>query len=572
MKEAPLQLRDHAWALGLSLAWALGLSAALHGFIVHDYIPLGDQWALVANSHPDLAQPLLWFTRGFADYFESYPGLSPPYANFVRPGFNLGYWLIGHAAAPVSGAYLYLNYAAIGACAGLCYLVIRQGGGSMPTALPLAAAVPLMPAMVPVLSTLLSPPQAYDPLVAALSLLVLLSWPLRRVWLSAALLLLAVMTKETTLPLAVAAPVLYLFEHRQDLRARRVLEALLLVLPLLLWLALRLADFGGVSNGTYVLSANPGGPLHNLVKLGLRWPFWIEVLPLRKDSEGLAALPSWLLLGANLGLMLAAIGIVGLRWWRRRETPHLAEACLLLSYGFMCLVGVASRYGAVLDVCIVACLGLWLAQAATPRLNVVAALALGAGVVVTDVQAWQAWPERYALVQNYSHIGQDYVATLKTFPAGARVIVLNDPVSWHSQGRWLRRAAGIEAEVVKLADYACPGSALRLEQPCTVALHAAAGPGQFEFSQSCGIDVCGAFVTQEQPAHFEPAAGVAVDLLPLPSSEPGHSADPPQWRGLRLTLADKAAHLLYFDPASRSVKPYAAAGDAASTNRAETLP
>jgi hypothetical protein len=569
-----LQWRDQGWALALSLAWSLGLSAALHGFVVHDYLPLGDQWALVANSYPGQAQPLQWFTRGFADYFESYPGLSPPYADFVRPGFNFTYWMLGHFMAPVSGAYLYLNYAAIGACAGLCYLVMRQGGTAPALALPLAAAVPLMPAMVPVLSTLLSPPQAYDPLAAALALLVLLSWPLRRPWLSAALLLAAVLTKETTLPLAAALPLLYVLEHCRELRTqpRRWLEALLLGLPLLLWLGLRLAAFGGVSNGTYVLEANAGGLLHNLVKLGLRWPFWIDILPLRQGSEGLAALPSWLLLAANLGLMLAAAGIVSLRLLRRHETPHAAEACLLLSFGFMCLVGVAPRYGAVLDVCLVACIGQWLAQRSAPRLTAVPALSLIAGLAVTDLQAWQNWPERYALVRDYAAIGRQYLAALKAYPAGERVLVLNDPISWHSQERWLRSAAGIDAEVVKLADFACPGSALRLRQVCAVALRRQTGAPQFEFTQSCGIEVCGSFVAPPQPLHFEAAPGFAVDLSAQAPGETGRGGDPPQWRTLRFTSGAGPTHLLYFDPASRSFRRYDAAADAATTDRAETLP
>ncbi|MBV8063075.1 MAG: hypothetical protein JOY51_05740, partial [Nevskia sp.] len=94
---APARLcgQDVAVAGGLALAWALSLSWLMHGYVSGQYFPIADQWALIANSHPAFAHPLQWFSRGFSDYFVYDPAVSRPYANFIRPGFNGVFWLLG---------------------------------------------------------------------------------------------------------------------------------------------------------------------------------------------------------------------------------------------------------------------------------------------------------------------------------------------------------------------------------------------------------------------------------------------------------------------------------------------
>jgi hypothetical protein len=558
---APARLvgADLRSAAAVALAWWLGLCWAMHGYVSGEYFPIADQWALIANSHPAFAHPLQWFTQGFSDYFVYDPAVSKPYANFIRPGFNGSFWLLGLFLSPESGGYLYFVYAVLGACAGLVYLLIRQQSAAPAwVALLLAALVPLTPPLIPEIGTLLVAYSAFDPLAAALGLLALMAFARRRWWLTALLLLLALFTKETSLPVLGAVLVLSLWQWwRGRGQGASLLPAVLLLVPLLLWLGLRLAVFGNPAGGVYVLSSK-AALLKQLLHQGLQWPFWLETLPFHLEAPAGQKLQAWLLLAANLGFALAAIGIVGQRLLRRRQAPHPVELALLFSWAFMILVGVSDRLGAVLCMCLLASLGIWLGERQAPRLTALAALCLALGLGATAWRAEGRWHEIEPLVVDYSQLSRQYLAELKSYPAGDTVVVLNDPVSWHSQLRWLRLAGGVPAQLVKVADFACPATAPRLRQPCAVSLKPGAAPGQYEFSQSCGLDWCGAFVAHDQPARISPAAGIDAELVPGPSATPGLS----DWTTLRLNLHRRDLKLLYFDPADRGfhrLDPVAAA-------------
>lgn len=544
--QAPrLNGRDLAMAAGLALAWWLGLSWAMHGYVGGGYFPIADQWALIANSHPAFAHPLQWLTRGFSDYFVYDPAVSKPYANFIRPGFNGSFWLLGLFLSPQSGGYLYFVYAVLGACAGVVYLLLRQQSAAPAgVALLLAALVPLTPPLVPEIGTLLVAYAAFDPLGAVLGVLAIMAWMRGRWWLCALLLLLALFTKETSLPVLGALLLLSLWRWWSGRgQGATLLPALLVAAPLLLWVGLRLAAFGNTAGGVYVLG---GSLLHRLAHQALQWPFWLETLPFHLDAPPAQKLQAWLLLAANLGFALATLGIVGRRVLVGRQAPHPLELALLLSWGFMILVGVSDRLGATLCLCLLGALGIWLGEQQAPRLTALAAACLAVGLGATLWRMPAHWRQIEPLVVDYSKIGRDYLAQLKTYAPGDTVVVLNDPVSWHSQARWLRQAGGVPAQLVKAADFACPASAPRLLAPCTVSLEAGAAPGEYDFEQSCGIDWCGAFVPHDRPARISPAAGVEVELLPGPSP-----SGAPDWTRLRLKLARNGFKLLYFDPADR---------------------
>src|SRR5947207_1733558 len=96
-REVPGLARVFVWsgsivvvAASLTAAWTVAL-AYFARHLVYEYFPVGDEWALLANSNPALASPLEWFTSGFSDYFVFDPTLSTPYANFLRPSANLTY-------------------------------------------------------------------------------------------------------------------------------------------------------------------------------------------------------------------------------------------------------------------------------------------------------------------------------------------------------------------------------------------------------------------------------------------------------------------------------------------------
>ncbi len=544
---APARLgrADLTMAAGLFLAWWLGLCWAMHGYVSGEYFPIADQWALIANSHPAFAHPLQWLTQGFSDYFVYDPAVSRPYANFIRPGFNGSFWLLGLFLPPESGGYLYYVYAVLGLCAGLVYLLIRQQSAAPAwVALLLAALVPLTPPLVPEIGTLLVAYSAFDPLAAALGLLALMAWARGRWVLTALLLLLALFTKETSLPVLGALLLLSLWRWWSGRgQGATLLPALLIAVPLLLWAGLRMVVFGNTAGGVYVLG---GGLLHQLARQALQWPFWLETLPFHAGAPAAQKIQSWLLLGANLGFALAALGIVGQRVLRRREAPHPVELALLLSWGFMILVGVSDRLGAVLCVCLLGSLGIWLGERQAPRLTALAVICLVAGLGATVWRMPGRWQEIEPLVVDYSRLSRQYLAELKTYPAGDTVVVLNDPISWHSQARWLRQAGGVPAQLVKVADFACPATAPRLRQPCAVSLKPGGAPGEYDFEQSCGLDWCGAFVTHDQPARISPAEGVQAELLPGPST-----AGATDWTRIHLKLSRSDFKLLYFDPSDR---------------------
>ncbi len=405
--------------------------------------------------------------------------------------------------------------------------------------------------MVPEIGTLLMAYAAFDPLAAALGLLALLAFARRRWWLAAAMLLLALFTKETSLPVLGALLVLSLWQwwRGRGQSGASLWPVFALVLPLLLWIGLRLSMFGTPAGGVYVLGNGNADPLRQLLRQALQWPFWLETLPFHLEGPLAQKLQAWLLLGANLGFIFAAGGIIGQRLLRRRQAPHPVELALLFSYVFMILVGVADRFGAVLSVCLLAALGIWLGERQAPRLALLAALCMVLGVGATAWRAEGRWNQIKPLVVEYSQISRQYLDQLKSFAPGDTVVVLNDPVSWHSQARWLRLAGGVPAQLVKAADFACPASALRLRQPCTVSLKPGAAPRQYEFTQSCGIDWCGAFVPHDRPARIRPAPQVEAELLPGPPPVPGAI----EWTTLRLELHGSSNFkLLYFDPSDRS--------------------
>src|SRR4051812_43569486 len=127
--------------VAVALLWACAIALPMHGFVA-GYFPLADDWSVLAHSHPRFAQPLGWFTEGFADYLAQPAGQA--YSNFLRPVLNLVYWVQGWWLSPESGAYLYFNYVVIAACAGLCLFAVRNSPARM-SALLLAVVLPLMP-------------------------------------------------------------------------------------------------------------------------------------------------------------------------------------------------------------------------------------------------------------------------------------------------------------------------------------------------------------------------------------------------------------------------------------------
>lgn len=76
-----------------------------------NHVPVGDDIALIANSTPLGNTPWTeWFTSGFAEYFNTYPEWKIEHTNFIRPLFNIVYFLNYAAFGKHYGLYLLISY------------------------------------------------------------------------------------------------------------------------------------------------------------------------------------------------------------------------------------------------------------------------------------------------------------------------------------------------------------------------------------------------------------------------------------------------------------------------------
>lgn len=550
---------DLAIGLALTLGW-FAILAILTADVVAHYFPLADEWAIVADSHPSFADPASWFTDGFRDYFAPPPGVPHESGTtFLRPLFNLAYWLCGWFVAPESGAYLYLPLFAVGSCAGLTWMALRRLQVASTPALALAAAVPLLPSLLPALEPLIQPCMGFDAVAAGLTLLAYLSYTRERYGWSALWLILAVLTKETALPIAAALPAAYFLQQRSTLQEqpRRFAATLvLLAVPLALWLLARLLAFGLDASGqVYVLRSTGYDGLLRLLRLATKWPFWVDAGQLLHTPDLTAAAAArFALLAANACAMAAALALIGLRLWRRAPL-RVEELCLLSSYAFLLLVGTSPRYGVLFDIFLLLCGVLWWRERAAPRpASRVVAAGLLVGVAISTAQATTRWPVLESNALAYAQAGRAYVAALRGFEPGQRVLVLNDPVTFWAPVHWLAQAMEIEAEVMKLADY--PWSPRLLDgiaAPCEATLRASPGdPLTYEFTQTCGIDLLSStrLLPGDQPVRLQREGGIEIALHP-PAAEQAQTPDRPRWRSMRIELSTPDAVLLYFDPGKR---------------------
>lgn len=527
-----------ATAAGLALLWTL-LGCWLARGLIAGYFPLGDEWALLAAADPAISPVSAWFTSGFTTYFVDRPELIVPYTNFVRPAFNAMYWLLGAMLAPESGARLVLNALALGGMSALAWLAMIRGGAAKRPALLLALVLPLMPSLLPALAGMY-PFLAYDPLTACLCLGVYLGYQAGYRGCSIALLFLAVLMKETALPMAAALPLHYLLSSRAD-DGRRWTRCGLLALPLLLWIALRLLSFGDLTGGTYTTGQGLGAMLHGIAEKAQRWPLWVLRAP--ASAGAFYKLSQYAMVAANIALVLAGAWMM-LRRLIERRNLDLAEWVLVFSYGLMLLAGVYARFGAVLDAFLVISIARWLQESPgkAPR---AAAAALALGLACYAMPAWQVLHSVPAQLQPYYDVGRDYTAALRALPAGRRVLVLNDPVTWHARIGALRAVERLPVSVEKLADFTCPTALKSLEQPCTVSL-TPTGERSYEFAQSCGVSICGAKQLAAEPKELR----IAEARVLLPAAKNAMSSTP-LWERYRFELDRGDLDLMYFDPATR---------------------
>ena len=136
--------------------------------VVADYYPHYDEFALLCNSTP-YARPLdptRWITSGFSKYFITYPEINVPSTAFVRPMANLTYWVNYCLFGDSWGNYLYAGYLFAAVACGLVFWLAR---GFLETPRWLSAAAAAIMFLAPSASHLrFNPAYAFDMLAARL--------------------------------------------------------------------------------------------------------------------------------------------------------------------------------------------------------------------------------------------------------------------------------------------------------------------------------------------------------------------------------------------------------------------
>ena len=239
-----------------AVAVGLGVSALLWAI----NLPYRGVFQPTDNDATNLADGLLilpgahwqdWFTRGYRDFFESYPEWPHQHLTaFARPAFQFLIYLAHFVFGEDWASYLAINYLAIGGVAAVGFAIARNALG-LGTAASLFAAMltSLSPAVLE--SAIWELGFASESVATFLAGCAFLAVVARRDVLCAILLCVAVLTKETVVwcPFAAALSVLLRPGPGEPIR-KRAFTASAMLLPIGIWLGLRLAFFDGLG-GTY---------------------------------------------------------------------------------------------------------------------------------------------------------------------------------------------------------------------------------------------------------------------------------------------------------------------------------
>jgi hypothetical protein len=192
-----------------------------------------------------------WFVQGHSRFFDTYPEWPLNLTAFARPGLQFTIYLAHFLFGRDWASYLAINYAAVAGIGAVAFAIARTTLGlDRITAAVTAGLVVLSPAVLEF--SIWQVGFASESLASVFVGCAFLALVARRDLVCLVCLCAALLTKETALwaPLTAAFAVLLRPVHDDDL-LRRGFRALAMLLPLALWLGLRLAFFGGIG-GTYV--------------------------------------------------------------------------------------------------------------------------------------------------------------------------------------------------------------------------------------------------------------------------------------------------------------------------------
>lgn len=421
-------------SLFVALASWVVLVLAYASFWRHLY-PRGDEFALIEASQRASTE---WLTQGFDRYFIAYPEWTVPYTAYLRPVVNAVYWAFSPWSEPLFRAQLLVaNYGVHAANAGLVFAMVAgtlaapQGrawlaaGAVFCSVAFFASAMPLQPAF------------AMDGLAAFAGLLAIWLAAAGRTSVALLLFALALLTKESALPVG-AALMLY-GGHRRQWRLALGVGALLL-----LWVGLRWYAFGGF------------GPVHSLSRpFQPMWVLvdgWAGARHLQLPSGGWRELVAPAMLLALIGLLVLSLPALKLALSSGEPRPAgraqgLAELlgwAVLSSALYLAATDTHPRFTYVFGVLLVPLLasdGRRLARGLLRLLLLTGAIA-----------AVYSWTRIDSAAQaTHQQAARALVQSLASLPAeGPPIYIVNDHVGGYASATSMQRFAGLQRPVVRV--------------------------------------------------------------------------------------------------------------------------
>ena len=266
-----------------------------------------------------------WFTRGYSDFWDRYPEWPLGGTEFTRPAFQFVIYLVHFALGRDWASYQVINCFAAAGLAAVAFQIAQTALG-LRTGLSLLTAI-LVVSSPPVLQCwVFGLAFAIEPLATLLVAGAFLAVVARRDFLCLTFLFAALLTKENAAWAPLAAAITIMLRPRPDepLR-RRAFAAAAMFLPVVMWLGLRFAFFGGIG-GTYATADyTPLADFLNLTFHKLKEIHFLFVSPHYFVTE----VRSWALIDRAIFIGASLLVYALLLLWARRIMPEMVR---LLGY------------------------------------------------------------------------------------------------------------------------------------------------------------------------------------------------------------------------------------------------
>jgi hypothetical protein len=362
-------IRDISWGVATLGLAVFGLLWLLNTPYRQVYVPRMDDVTALADGL--LLRPGAhwqdWFTRGHLYFFDAYPEWPHHETAFARPAFQFLIYLAHFVFRDHWTSYLAINYLGIAGVAAVAFAIGRTALGLSAGASAIAA---LLAAASPAVleSSIWEVGWASESLASVLVGCCFLALVARRNLLCLVFLMTALLTKETAVWAPFAAALTALLQHElAPAPRRRWLVAVSMLLPFMMWLALRFAFFGGIG-GTYATAGY--APLSDFLarvgwKLSHVQHLFITQLPPFLEGGGPAILNLPIRIGSGLLVLILlaiwvfndgrviwslAIAGIGNRKWPTAEPALLVTVWAVAGLVFYFALTITSATHAALGV------------------------------------------------------------------------------------------------------------------------------------------------------------------------------------------------------------------------------